>query len=163
MYAIKEKGKGRKRQLSDSEDESVQVKNPCIKNFNDRFDYIDAKLSRILAVNAHIPLPIGLASCLLETFKCSICHNPITPPAIFGRCCKKIVGCQQCIDMWYRGEQGLSRTCPLCRGDRGFADTCQINGLDTFLSDIGDILGTQAVPAVPAVPVPPVDIPDDDI
>lgn len=166
MYAVKEasKGKGKKRQLSDmSDDESVQAKNPCMENFfhiNDRLDSIDVKLSKILAANGRISLPIGLASCLLETFKCSICHDPINPPAIFGRCCKKIVGCQRCVDTWYHGEQGLSRTCPLCRGDRGYADTCIMNGLDTFFNNICGMLSTK--PA--GVPVPPDNIDDiDDI
>ena len=46
----------------------------------------------------------------------------MTPPVIFARCCKIILGCQSCVDSWYRGEDVQERKhsipgklCPLVK------------------------------------------------
>ena len=118
----------------------------------EKIDCIDFKLTKILDIAPN--LPIGLSSLIYETFKCSICHtSPIIPPAIFARCCRSIVGCQRCVDKWYRGEAGSEKKCPLCRGDRGYADTSQIVGLDNFLTEINSIFCH--------VPPPPTEVPLD--
>ena len=91
---------------------------------------IDEKVSQVLEVNNHLPLPLGFSSVLYETFECSICHeSPIITPAMFG---KRIVGCQQCIDTWCRGEDQMTKRCPLCHGERGFADSMILSGLSSF-------------------------------
>ena len=56
--------------------------------------------------------------------------------------CKTILGCQQCVDTWYHGEQGLSRTCLKCRSDCAYVETCKLNGLDDFLRGIAPLLET---------------------
>ena len=70
------------------------------------------------------------------------------------------------MDQWYSGDQGLRKTCPLCRGDRGFADTSQVLGIDDFLIGIGNAIKTSPRPAPsrPAVPAPPgtAMLPDED-
>ena len=116
------------------------------------------QLRRIIAVNPWLPLPIGLTSLLFQTFQCGICQDPITPPAIFARCCKRIIGCHQCVYRWYQGE--VAKKCPLCRGDRGVADTCQVNGLDKFLCKLSDMLGGGKAAQAPVQA--PVNDPDSD-
>ena len=102
-------------------------------------------------------MPLGLTTLLLDAFRCSICKgSPITPPVIFARCCKSIVGCQHCIDHWYRGDQGVSKKCPLCRGDRGFADTTIILGLDDLLIGVNSLCSSNNL----NVPAPPREIPN---
>ena len=60
-------------------------------------------------------------------------------PVIFARCCKSILGCEACVDTWFGGGQG-SKTCPLCRAERAYTETCRLNELDNFLSTIHPLL-----------------------
>jgi len=61
----------------------------------------------------------GLYQQLREIFQCHICRStPIAPPVTFARYCRRILGCQTCVDAWYGGEEGMSRTCPMCRFER---------------------------------------------
>ena len=93
-------------------------------------------IAKLFEVNKQLPIPIGLRKALNDTFKCIICQSTISPPVIFGRCCKCLIGCQTCVDRWYRGEQGHMQTCPRCRAERGYAETCIFKGLDDFLTII---------------------------
>ena len=78
--------------------------NPQGEDLSDKLDSIDFKLSKILAVAPHQKLPLGLTTVLLNTFECSICKRSLLrPPPIFSRCCKKIVGCSECINTLYKG------------------------------------------------------------
>ena len=55
------------------------------------------------------------------------------PPIIFALCCKTIVGCQGRVDEWFtsaKRETVLSKSCPACRGDRGYSQTVRLKGLD---------------------------------
>ena len=57
----------------------------------------------------------------------------MTPPVIFARCCKSLIGCSACADAWYGGEEGMVRTCPKCRSERAFADTMVFRGMDDLI------------------------------
>ena len=61
------------------------------------------------------------------------------PPIIFARCCKTILGCQVCVDTWYRGDEGQQRTCPNCRDTRAYVDTCKVNNFLTGISPIMEV------------------------
>ncbi len=67
------------------------------------------------------------------------------PPVIFARCCKQILGCQSCVDKWYRqdGEDSATRNCPLCRCERAYAETSIIKGLEEFLLGIAPLLSDE--------------------
>lgn len=149
IYAIKDE-KGKKR-LRESEDEEVSHKYPHVDQLfeiADKLDTMDAKLSKILEINPNLPIPLGVSTLLLDNLRCNICQkSPITPPPIFVRCCKRILGCQNCVDQWYSGDQGLLKKCPLCRGDRGFADTSKILGLDDLLNAVSKIMRVPPPPA----------------
>jgi pectin methylesterase-like acyl-CoA thioesterase len=67
------------------------------------------------------------------------------PPIIFARCCKSVLGCQSCVDTWYRGDEGQQRTFPNCREARAYVDTCKINGLDDFLTGIAPLLEVDSI------------------
>ncbi len=86
-------------------------------------------------------IPPGLYRQLYDTFQCQICRN--SPPVIFARCCKRILGCQDCVDLWYRGEEGFGRKCPLCRDERVYAKTTTLKGLDDVLLSVAPLLGEQ--------------------
>lgn len=99
-----------------------------------------------LSANMKTKIPPGLFKQLHETFKCHICSNtPMKPPIIFARCCKRILGCQTCVDRWYRqdGEESNTRSCPLCRGERAYAETSIIKGIDDFLLSIAPMLSDE--------------------
>ena len=103
------------------------------------------QVDSLLEVQGTLRLPLSLRKLLLENFKCIVCRSVMKPPVIFARCCKRIVGCESCVDTWYRGAQSegnLSQTCPQCRSERAYADTCRINGLDDFLQGIGRMIST---------------------
>ena len=93
------------------------------KSLMKKMDIVHAKVSQVLEVNSHLPLPLGFSCVVYEAFKCSICLlSPLTPPAIIGKCCKRIVGCQKCVDEWYNGEDRMLKRCHFARG-RGVLQT----------------------------------------
>lgn len=103
---------------------------------------VESKLDKIFNVSQNMAIPIAVKSTLYDTFKCIICHSPMTPPIIFAKCCKSIIGCQTCVDTWYRGEEGQMRNCPKCQMERGFVETTRIVGLDDFLQEMRHLVDT---------------------
>ena len=62
---------------------------------------------KIFRLTNGMSIPLGLRQLLYDTFKCSICQStPMVPPVIFAKCCKTVLGCQQCVNTWYRGRRG---------------------------------------------------------
>ena len=47
-----------------------------------------------------------------------------------------MIGCQECVDTWYRGEDAIEKKCPLCGTDRAFSKTMRMHQLDDFLEAI---------------------------
>lgn len=37
------------------------------------------------------------------------------------------------------GQDGLTKSCPLCRTDRTFAETMRLNGLDGFIQSLSEV------------------------
>ena len=117
-----------------------------------KIDNIDVNMSKLFEVNRHMPIPMGLSAVLYETFKCAVCLlNPIAPPLIIGKCCKRIIGCQRCIDRWYLSstEDAAMKSCPLCHGDRGFADSMILLGIDELLITLKNL----QLPPIPTATV----------
>ena len=123
LFAVR-KGKGKKRKRSSSPSSSDLEEELTMAR---KIDFVHAKVSQLLEVNCHLPLPLGFFCVLYESFKCCIClASPLVPPAIAGKCCKRIIGCQKCVDGWYKSDgddDRMTKKCPLCHGERGFADT----------------------------------------
>ena len=88
-------------------------------------------------------IPIGLKSVMYDRFKCIICQNTMEAPIIFAKCCKSIIDCQNCVDQWYRGEEGQTRSCPKCRTELAFVETSRVVGLEEFLQAIGPLIDDQ--------------------
>ena len=86
-------------------------------------------------------MPLGLRGLLQDTLKYKICHiPPMRPPIILAKCCQSILGCESCVNWWYEGTDALSKLCPGCQGERDYAETIQLHGLDDLLSGIRDII-----------------------
>ena len=119
-------------------DESSSVDLSTIK---DDIHALRQDMQCLFQIDKRMKIPAALHHKLSVAFKCSICQlSPIIPPVIFARCCKSIVGCQVCVDTWYRGEDGISKKCPLCGVDRALPETMRLHGLDDFLQSIQPIL-----------------------
>ena len=67
---------------------------------------------------------------------CNLPSYPMKPPPIFARCYKSILGCQSCVDSWYRGDDGQQRTCPKYREPGAYVKMTKVNGLDNFLISV---------------------------
>ena len=102
---------------------------------------IKGEVASLFEVTKMTKVPLGVKKIMIDTFRCTICQGtPMVPPVIFSKCCKNLIGCQRCIDQWYSGTEGMSRSCPRCRAERGFTETCRVNGLDEFLQMTSKIL-----------------------
>ena len=60
----------------------------------------------------------------------------MNPPILMMRCCKKIVGCEACVNSWFNGQDALTKCCPCCRAERGYNETMRLRGLDDFLGQV---------------------------
>ena len=87
-------------------------------------------------IDKRMKIPTSLYRALSDTFKCKICQRA----PIFARCCKSVLGCQGCVDTWYKGEDGISKKCPLCGTDRALPESMRLHGLDDFLIAIQPLL-----------------------
>ena len=111
---------------------------------------IDGKLSQVLVLTVNPQL--SLSATIVETFKCSICLNsPLTPPVVVGKCCRRIIGCQACVEEWYRqGDQVESKRCPLCQSVNGQAQIMVMLGMDDFMEIVKNgLLEPSASPVEP--------------
>ena len=98
---------------------------------------VKESVSKIFKLTNNMTIPLGLRQ-LLYIRHCSICQS--TPCDIREMLYKSVLGCQQCVDTWYRGELGQTKTCPKCRSDSAYVETCKLNGLDDFPTGIAPLL-----------------------
>lgn len=102
-------------------------------------------LGEILEVTNLSHLPFGLKKAILDSFRCSMCLQITEPPVIVAKCCRNILGCSKCVTNLYSGEDALTKTCPLCRAERGYSEIMTLNGLDPFLNLIKKIEPEEAL------------------
>ena len=61
----------------------------------------------------------------------------MSPPIIYSKCCKSLIGCENCVNLWYgTGPDGINKACPVCNTVRALADTSRICGLDQMLEGV---------------------------
>ena len=112
-----------------------------VDSVSSRLDLSNNMLKEITTVSSALPLPIKVIKLVNDAFKFKICLKlPMHPPIIGTRCCNTLLGCADCINNWYSGDEGLSKTCPNCREARGYAQTFQFKGIDEFLEGFRTIL-----------------------
>ena len=84
-----------------------------LQRIQDDIKEMEVELSKVFLLTSTMQVPIGLRRLLYDTFQCGICRStPMKPPIIFARCCKSILGCQSCVDTWYRGDEGAAAYLP---------------------------------------------------
>ena len=70
---------------------------------------------------------------LKSAMECIICKGILNKPQ-FARCCQRIVGCEDCINDWFRRQN----TCPHC-AQPILDDNClEVEGLDEVLDEVQD-------------------------
>jgi len=90
-------------------------------------------ISKLVDVNSTMVMPLGLGKSISDLMKCKICHSmPMSPPLIYARCCKSILGCEKCANAWYNGDNVLTKQCPLCAQASGYNETQCVLGFDDF-------------------------------
>ena len=121
------------------------------------------ELQSALQITKYMKLPPGIYLLIINTFRCTICLNLIVPPVIFARCCKNILGCEGCVNVLYKGENGPTTKCPMCRAEHAFSETCRINGLGDFLSGLSPLFkDSDEEPNNSLSPAPLPQVSDDD-
>ena len=63
---------------------------------------------------------LSFTSLIKDRFVCLICVGLISTPAVIATCCKRVIACKLCNDLW------TSRMCPYCRTNeyQVVASTC---------------------------------------
>ena len=100
---------------------------------------IKDQLDSLFTVQKTLKVPLALRKIFAEDFQCVCCEGVMKPPIIFSRCCKRLIGCEACIDTWFKGEGARSKQCPHCGTERAFTETSRVNGLDEFLEAIAKL------------------------
>ena len=90
-------------------------------NISSDLKEVKDSLDKIFSFTNGMSVPVGLRSVLYDTFRGAICQS--TPPIIFEKCGKCILGCQSCVDTWYCWADGQTRTCPRCQSEREYVET----------------------------------------
>ena len=127
----------------ESEPRSKRLKKDRWSKLMEKVDAIGMDIDEIKSFtkDTKTNLPLRLQCDIRDAFKCSICHGTsLRPPVIIAKCCKNIIGCEECVNTWYNGENAMIKTCSLCRAERGYADTMRLDGLDVFILTVTNIL-----------------------
>ena len=86
-----------------------------------------------MQVNQILSLPIRFVKLRQDAFMCKICNaTPMKPPLIATKCCSSLLGCEECVNAWYEGVDGLSKKCLYCSDPRGYAFTFNLKGWMNF-------------------------------
>ena len=97
--------------LTDSTTASTCNCEEVLEDVRSELEGVQTKLKHIFELTKDSKVPLGLQELLNEAFKCKICRGIIDPPVIITKCCKAILGCDECIKTWYTRDP-LGRNCP---------------------------------------------------
>jgi hypothetical protein len=82
--------------MADSEDLLLEIKNDI--------GHVKEKTEEILKLSKDLKVPLGLQKLLRDSFRCTICQvEPMRPPVILSKCCKSLLGCEECVNTYYSG------------------------------------------------------------
>lgn len=114
------------------ENNSLHIIESKVDDMKEDIESIKEAIQDIWHLNDKSKLPMGLQRIVRDAFQCKICLSvPINPPVIVSKCCKVIIGCERCVNVWYTGTEALTKTCPSCRIERGYSETMGLNGFLT--------------------------------
>ena len=96
---------------------------------------LQRRVDKVFQLTKDAKVPLGLRDLLSEAFKCKICREVIRPPVIVTKCCKGLLGCDECVRTWYATDP-LTKNCPGCNTERGYVETMRIRGLDDLITAV---------------------------
>ena len=99
---------------------------------------VQTRITKIFELTKSSKVPLGLRELLNQSFTCKICRGIVDPLVIVTKCCKAILGCDECVKLWYATDP-LSKNCPSCNTERGYVEMMRLHGLDDFLTAIKKI------------------------
>ena len=115
-------------------DENAKTLSDKIDVLSGTMNDMKSQLSDIFKIAKNTKVPLSLRCTIGSAFKCKICHKIMSPPVIFAKCCRSMLGCAACADGWYGGgPDGLMKSYPHCGVERGYAETICMAGIDEFL------------------------------
>ena len=106
-----------------SDDDMPRPKRSCLSSHE--------KLDRILEGVDTLKKQHSFFDKVSAMFECVICKNVMCTPQ-FGSCCKRIVGCQSCINRWLDGHP----SCPHCSTASTATNFSDLKGIDELLNFI---------------------------
>ena len=107
-----------------------------LKDMASNISSIKRNIDSLTTVSEATPVPLPILNVLKVSFKCVVCQDVINPPVTYGACCQSILGCERCLDTWYKRDGPdslLTSKCPHCQAPRGFSNAQRLRGLDDFL------------------------------
>ena len=130
---------------SNSEKKKIGVTMSCVIGNTFRNKKRKGAVAKIFKISSKRHIPMGLLNAAEESFSCTICKVcPPKPPLICCRSCSSIVGCESCVNRWYgSGQAALTKTCPKCRQERGFANTFELKGVSPFLQELDKLINDE--------------------
>ena len=91
----------------------------------------ETKLDKILHTIETFQKRADLSDIFLGVFECVICKDTMQRPQ-FSPCCRRVVGCQQCINRWFE-EHNI---CPHCSTTSAKTNYVDVRGMDEVLAAI---------------------------
>ena len=117
----------------------------CTDKLQEVLGSLQHKVNLVLTLTPETKLLLGLKKLLMDSFSCKTFKElPIEPPIIFSKYCRAIVGCETCVNCWYSGEDAMTKMCPHCQAERGYAERVRLVGLDDFLQGIKNLVSEDA-------------------
>ena len=73
----------------------------ALENITKELVELQGKMSRVFELTKSSKVPLGLWELVGEAFKCKICRDMIRPPVVVTKCCKAMLGCDECVKSCY--------------------------------------------------------------
>ena len=106
---------------------------------------VKKQVAKTFKIPSKRQIPMGLFNAAEQSSFCNICKVcPVKPPLICCRSRSSIVCCESRVNCWYGSGQGaMTRPCPKCRQEKGFANTFELNGLSPFLQELDKFVNNE--------------------
>lgn len=107
---------------------------------------IKETLTEIMTLTPESKLPMDLKQIIRDTFKCHICRSvPAKPLLIITKCCRTMLGCERCVNQWDSGPEAMTKTCLMCKAERGCNETMILQDLNKFLASIEKLFANEDI------------------
>ena len=99
---------------------------------------LQRRMTKLFELTKSSKVPLGLRELMNDAFKCKICRDIVRRPVIVTKCCKAVLGCDDCVRSWYESDP-LVKNCPACNTEQRYMETMHLHGLDDLLTAIKNI------------------------